>query len=325
MQTAPPRSAIERRRRRVGVGGPDLRTVIAERCPHLAVESVVPLGEGDFCTAHLVDGEWVFRVAKHDDAAASLRREACLLPKVADRVDVRVPSPEIVELHAAPAFVAHRLLPGPELTRDRYLGLAEADRDRCARQVGAFLAQLHATDLELVRPCGLPAMDPAARGAEVLARAREHAFPHLTAEDRAFVEARLGRHEPPSVDPVVLHGDLSPEHVLYDEATRTVSAVIDFGDAAVGDAAWDFVYIYEDYGLDFLRRAIQAYAPADARALLERMYRFYVLDLVEWVAGAAASHDPELPHAVEQLTNLRLTNDRRLGEILRTCLAGPAG
>jgi hypothetical protein len=40
------------------------RAVPAERCPQLAVESVVPLGEGDFCTVHAVhtlDGKWVFR------------------------------------------------------------------------------------------------------------------------------------------------------------------------------------------------------------------------------------------------------------------------
>jgi aminoglycoside 2''-phosphotransferase len=298
----------------------DLRTVIAERCPQIAVETIVPLGEGDFCTAHLVNDEWVFRFAKHGDAAVSLRREACVLPKIADRVEVAVPSPEIVDLHSAPAFVAHRMLPGPELTKDRYLGLIEADRDRCAGQVGAFLAQLHSTDVELVRPCGLSTMAYAARGAEVLGHVREHALPHLTAEDRAFVEERLGRHEPDAVEPVVLHGDLSPEHVMYDEATRSVSAVIDFGDVTLGDPAWDLVYIYEDYGLDFLRRAIQAYAPSDARALLERTHRFHTLDLVQWVADCAARHDPELAHAVEELTSLRITEDRRLGDLLRTCL-----
>lgn len=70
----------------------DLRTVIAERCPQIIVKSVVSLGEGDFCTAYLVNDEWVFRLAKHGDAAASLRRESCLLPKIADRFEVSVPS-----------------------------------------------------------------------------------------------------------------------------------------------------------------------------------------------------------------------------------------
>jgi aminoglycoside 2''-phosphotransferase len=96
------------------------RAVLAERCPQLAVESIVPLGEGDFCTVHAVhtlDGEWVFRFAKHEVAAASLRHEACLLPAIADRLDLRVPLPEIVEVGSAPAFVAHRMLPEPSLTQ----------------------------------------------------------------------------------------------------------------------------------------------------------------------------------------------------------------
>jgi aminoglycoside 2''-phosphotransferase len=301
------------------------RAVLAERCPQLAVESVVPLGEGDFCTVyavHALDSEWVFRFAKHDDAAASLRREACLLPGIADCFDLRVPRPEIVEVGSAPAFVAHRMLPGPSLTKDRYLRLADGDRNRCAVQVGAFLAQLHSTDPAIGRRCGLPTLDYAARCAEVHARARQHAFPLLDSETALFVDEQLTSGEPrvAVVDPRLLHGDLSPEHVLYDEAARTVSAVIVFGDVTIGDPAWDFVYIYEDYGLDFLRRAVRAYRPDSARALLVRMFGFYVLDLVDWVAGCAEKKDPELAEAVDELASVRVGLDRRLDELLGTCL-----
>lgn len=299
---------------------PEPRSLIAERCPQIKVESVLFLGEGDFCSAYLVNGEWVFRVAKHQEAEDALRRESCLLPKLADRFGIEIPSPKIVSLDPPPALVAHRMLPGPELTKDRYLKLAEPDRKHCAGQVGAFLARLHSTNIALGRSCGLWTMDYVDQCAEVLAHAREYAFPNLGAEDRAFVEARLTLHEPHDIELAVLHGDLSPEHIMYHEATRSVTAIVDFGDAAIGDAAWDFVYIYEDYGLDFLRRAVRAYSSSNTRALLQRMFRFYVLDLVEWVADSSESRDSELDDAIEELSSLRVEEDQRLGDLLRTCL-----
>src|SRR4051794_13218813 len=96
---------------------------IAERCPDWAVDSIAHLGDGDFCAAFLVNEAWVFRFAKHADAAASLRREWCLLPRIADQFDLRVPSPTLLNVDASPAFLVHPLLPGPILSKERYLQL----------------------------------------------------------------------------------------------------------------------------------------------------------------------------------------------------------
>jgi aminoglycoside 2''-phosphotransferase len=41
-------------------------------------------------------------------------------------------------------------------------------------------------------------------------------------------------------EPVLLHGDLSPEHILVDLERTAITGVIDFGDAVVGDPAGDF-------------------------------------------------------------------------------------
>jgi aminoglycoside 2''-phosphotransferase len=248
-------------------------------------------GAGDFSTAYLVNREWVFRFAKHRQAAASLKREACLLPRIAGQFDVDVPSPEVVSVQASPAFAAYRMLPGPALTKERYFALPEPDRERCAGELARFLMQMHATDARRARACGIQAGDYAARYAGVLAVAREQLFAQLGTAERSFVEASvddfLTSHAESELRPVVLHGDLSPDHVLYDEASRSISRVIDFGDVVIGDPAWDLVYLYEDYGLDFLRRVLPPYPSSEPRQLLERAYRFYVLDLIEWAVRCA--------------------------------------
>ena len=297
-----------------------VRELIAERCDGWAVDSVEDLGEGDFSAAYFVDGAWVFRFAKHARARASLEREACLLPQIADRIDVCIPSPEIISFEASPGFMAHRLLPGPALTRERYLALAEPERERCAGQLARFLVQMHATDAAVARECGVPTIDYGAHYAGLLDGAREHAFANLSMPERSFAESWLAgsssSREPSDFPRVVLHGDLSPDHVLYDKASRSISAVIDFGDVVIGDPAWDLVYIYEDYGLDFLRRLVSGNPVENPRSLLERVFRFYVLDTIEWVVRCAREGSSELGEAISSLAQLRVDGEDRRGELL---------
>jgi len=303
----------------------DVAGLIAARCPGWAAETVEFLGEGDFFTAFLVNGGSVFRFAKHAEAAASLRREACLLPRIAHRFDLRIPSPQVVDVDARPELIAYPLLPGPALAREEYLGLAEPDRERCAGQLAAFLRQLHAIDPAAARQCGVEARDYRARYAGVLERARRRLFGTLAAPERSFVEqeiaAYLSSDEPSSFVPAVLHGDLGPGHVMYDPAAASLTGVIDFGDAMIGDPAWDLVFIYEDYGLDFLARLLPRYTCADPRPLLGRMYAFYVLDLIEWVVRCAEGPSPELGDAMAELSRLRASREEDPRELTAACAA----
>lgn len=303
----------------------EVARVIAARCPGWAAETVEFLGEGDFFTAYLVNGGWVFRIAKHAEAAASLRREACLLPRLADRFDLRIPSPQVVSVDARPELIAYPVLPGPELMPENYLRLAEAARERCAGQLATFLRQLHAIDPAPARECGVEARDYRARYGDVLQRARRHLFGRLGEPERASVEreiaAYLSSDEPSSYTPALLHGDLSPGHVLYDPRAGLLTGVIDFGDVMIGDPAWDLVFIYEDYGLDFLARLLRHYTAADPRPLLARMYRLYLLDMIEWAVRSAEAASPELGDAVAELSRVTASRERDFGELMAACAA----
>src|SRR3954451_24518257 len=112
----------------------DVRDLLRANWPDLVIEHVDDLGEGDFSRAYLVNGEWVVRIAKHREAARSLAREACLLPRIAGHVDLSVPHPEVVIDESEWAFNAHRLMPGPRLTKEAFDGLPDATRKGCADQ-----------------------------------------------------------------------------------------------------------------------------------------------------------------------------------------------
>jgi hypothetical protein len=68
-------------------------TRLRARLPELAIRTFVPLGEGAFSRAFLVNGSLVLREAKHRAAALALEREACLMPRLAHRLPVAVPVP----------------------------------------------------------------------------------------------------------------------------------------------------------------------------------------------------------------------------------------
>jgi aminoglycoside 2''-phosphotransferase len=295
--------------------------LIAARCPGLGVRSVAELGAGDFCLAYLVNGDRVFRFARHAEATPSLRREACLLPRIAPQIDLRVPVPEIASFDSEPAFVAYRLLPGPTLTLERYVTLPSAGRDRCTRQVASFLGQLHATDLGLARACSVTDEGYRVPFDGLLDRVRQHlsgigavSAPMLAWVERVIAEYRgtVGRSE---YSPALLHGDLSSDHILIAEESGEATGIIDFGDMTIGDPAWDFVYLYEEYGADFVDRCARAYTTTDRPALLVRMYRLFVMNAITWAVQCAEAGFDELGEAVAQLGRLQADGERPILEL----------
>ena len=306
----------------------EVAAAIMHSFPDWRVDSIHYLSEGDDCAAYVVNEEWLFRVAKHAQAREGLRREYCLLPGLAAAFTLQIPAPRLAALDGQTEwpFVGYRLLPGPALTRERYLSLDEGDRQRAAAAVARFLNQLHAVDLEPARQCGVSVVNYTELYAGVLAQARAQLYTALDEPERRFIErlftSYLESGDPEAFEPALLHGDLSPEHVLFDEPSRSVSAVIDFGDMMIGDPAWDLVLIYEDYGLDFLGRLLPAYGGNDQAALLGRLYQYYLMNAVEWTIGERSHAAAEFAEALAQLRRLRVQEAASRKELLSFCGGG---
>jgi aminoglycoside phosphotransferase (APT) family kinase protein len=80
-----------------------------------------------------------------------------------------------------------------------------------------------------------------------------------------FHEAYLARAWPSET---IIHGDLREAHLLIDAKAKRLTGVIDFGDAVVGDPAYDFTMLWMlgEWAPSF---ALDAYGRASA-GLLER-------------------------------------------------------
>ncbi len=261
------------------------------------------LGEGDFSVGWLINDRWVCRFAKHPEAAASLRREACLLPQIADIMPLPIPQPVCYPV-ASSTIAIHPLIPGEPLTSEQFLKLDNIARERCTQQLANFLAALHRTDLALAQQCGIETVDYLARYQEVRRNAEQHLIPQLPAPDRAYVHKIFHEFLANPQDPAtfaLLHGDLSPDHVLWKPSLQKITGILDFGDMQIGDPAWDLVFLREDYGRAFLTHFNEA--------LLHRASRFRALDTIEWAASVCSgARGPEGQDCLARIAALREKN-----------------
>lgn len=127
--------------------------------------------------------------------------------------------------------------------------LAAEEREGVARQLGAFLARLHA--LPLPREGPLATWD---RFLQLLRRRRRegptdhlrwgHLPPALCDELESFLPRDPASLLEPGRPPSFVHGDLHGEHVFVDPGTLRLTGVLDFTDASAGDPRYDLVALH---------------------------------------------------------------------------------
>jgi aminoglycoside 2''-phosphotransferase len=277
------------------------------------LSALVFLGEGHFVAAWLANGTVVYRFAKHPAAVLSLRREACLLPRLAPHLPLKVPRPSYYELSLDPlvAVGGHDLLVGKTLTREEFAALSPHRQDNCATQIAEFLMALHQSDLEWARQCDVNVRDYRSYYADLAVRFEQHMATHIAdAGDcnyvRSVFEEFLSEDAAHFHSSALIHGDLSVPHILWDRQDAKVTAIIDFGDMIIADPAGDLAGLYENYGPEFMRYLMRHIPSADLEALLRGVYRLYELSWMDWAVDIfEEQRRDDTPLVLGELSRLR--------------------
>lgn len=289
--------------------------LIAAQFPALRGLPVVPFATGWDNTVHLVGGEWVFRFPHRAVALPLLARETAVLPRLAGRLPLPVPDPELVGEPSARflwPFWGARLVPGRELAE---AGLPEDRRTPAAAAVGSFLRALHDPALTASVVSGLTHHPAALAGVPGLSADPAAAVLPVDPMGRAdpgrrspLTRQRLGRLAergvwqpdpavfrllddaeplgPSTTPPVLVHGDLHQRHLLLDDAGRA-SGVIDWGDVCLADPAVDLSLAYGGFSGPARAALLDAYGPVPP----DRAVRARVLALSLSAALAEYAHD----------------------------------
>jgi aminoglycoside 2''-phosphotransferase len=150
-----------------------------------------------------------------------------------------------------------------------------------ARQLGAFLTALHGFPLQRAIGAGIPDGTPAAwrrQCQSLYESARERVFPLLDAPTRRAVDTRWAGFLTSAAilgfAPVLIHGDLATEHILCDPSLATLTGVIDWEDASIGDPALDFAGLLATLGTGAVEEVLSSYGGIADTSLVARA-RFY--------------------------------------------------
>jgi len=92
-----------------------------------------------------------------------------------------------------------------------------------------------------------------------------------------------------------LHGDFSPANIIVDPSTGRLAGIIDWGNAQLGDRAWDFHKLVLNCGWGFTSTAMEAYGLPRGEGFVERV-RFYAqMEAAQWLADSVRRGlDPSL-------------------------------
>ncbi len=262
---------------------PKVRAVLAGVRPDLARRPLRPLGAGHESVALLLDAEsdtYVLRFPRGETGAASIAREARLLPELAGTLGVPIPRFAFTAPNplGPGSFCCYPIVPGESLDEEDWHARGLLDEPETARRVAELIEAIHAFPVERARELGVPEVDLRAEHTRELPRVHAEVVPLLPPyEARRLVaayERYLGDDGNFAVPPTLIHADLSLDHLLVD-GTR-ITGLIDFGDVRIGDPDYDLCYLWPETNPAFVRR-LQEHRGRRLDARLEGKLRFWEL------------------------------------------------
>jgi aminoglycoside phosphotransferase (APT) family kinase protein len=266
------------------------------------------LGEGFHSLAIETASGYVIRVGQIEGAGERYTREQRLLAELRRHLPLPVPRPDrvVVRSPSLPFGAScYRKLPGRELSPELLLG---ADRDALARQLGLFLAALHAapTDaLDLVTPRDMQEHYGELRKAVSPALVDRLSAPQYRRID-IWWDTFLNDREVFSFVPAASHQDFWYGNILVDQGG--ISGVVDWEFACAADPAMDIATLLH-LGNDFTARVVRAYRAAGGQLGTAEAHRAGLLWEVREFYGVRDS--------------LRLADERELLDAIRKLAEGP--
>jgi aminoglycoside phosphotransferase (APT) family kinase protein len=278
---------------------------IRQDFPCLNIARTVPLGEGLGNVAFEVNDTYVFRFPKTPVDIADLQRELAILPVVFRHSTLPVPRPEFVPPDRS--YVGYRTVPG-RILMDVAEEISVSARAAMGTQLGAFLSGIHGIEMMALDPASVKHESLCLE--DCLASARDDyakAQPGIPARHVAAVERFLDScpaAESRDGAAVFSHNDQGSEHILV--LNGAVAGIIDWGDTAFTDPAYDFGLLYRDLGPAVLEAALERYSrvPSGEKDRIRRRARFYgrwrVLENIAY--GLEPQHSAYLAAAMRSLT-----------------------
>jgi aminoglycoside 2''-phosphotransferase len=212
-----------------------------------------PLGEGWDSVAVLIGGRFVVRFPKSPSARDGLAREVAFLHEARDALPV--PTPRILatvrEAEAFPlGFAVHEYIDGVSLSDATEPVVSPAADDPLSERLARFIEAMHA--FEPADASLYPSESYRTAFEQYRSDAERTVMPILRPAQaerlRSLFDRYLDDDDNFAFTPVLLHADLSSEHILIHARSRELAGIIDFSDVCWGDGVHELGYLYASFG-----------------------------------------------------------------------------
>ena len=262
--------------------------LIKKAFPAIDTNAIGSLGSGGQYDVFLTSDDWVFRFPRWEWSAKLFEPEARIHRFVAEILPSQIRIPR-VELVAKPTsqfpypFAGHRFIPG--VAAD---AIDDELKPTLTREIAIFLSAVHSTPVPVAGAAGIHEFEMNQGRREWL----EHGIAVATqlrgldpAVDRAIDWLATKPVQPPAGGALhLIHGDLSPEHLLVDPTTGFLGGVIDWTDTMLGDVARDFVFLVTWQGWRFAEDVLRHYPRAVDNDFRVRLRYIAQLLSIIWLA-----------------------------------------
>ena len=218
------------------------------------IEECKILAEGYWNIVFEINKEWIFRFSKEERDVRQLEIEKRFLQEIEESSPIPVPHFK----YKGNGFIGCKKFNWVPFTTEVCNSLSEKQRNDIWKSLGKFLNHLHSTDFkhtdlveytfgdndfwnDLWRP-----VEP-----QLSKKTREKAFEYFT--------KCLEEESKNPIIKTICHWDLHPSHILFDELSKRISWIIDFGRICINDPAVDFNLIERFFGKDAIDIILQNY------------------------------------------------------------------
>lgn len=293
---------------RIEVSLEDVRESIVAALPGLEAYAIKVEGRGRGNIGFSVNGEYLFRFAKHEKANEENECLEKALTILNEHITA-VPMPAIEysgtsgEGHA---FVGYKMLKGEELS---------SPTPRVTEQFAFLVKELRDINIQEFADAGLNLVGGGREDFDDRLKAIEsNLYPYIEThypEDfpqvREYINSLFRTHlddpENFAYEPAVLHGDLEGKHILYDEKTDSISGVIDWGDVRIGDPDYELWRPYSTYGKEFILELLKHMPHKEPERLFRKLDFWFRGHVAYRVMRSAKLGDYEL--AAQKYRQLR--------------------
>lgn len=249
---------------------------ILKKYPELVNSKFEVDGSGWTNFAVRVDGKYLFRFPRHDEAYNAIAKEYKILEILNKKLpnNIKVPNYIFSNLEGDFPYVGYELIHGTFLVKEVFEELSKEEKEKVLNSMTDFLNTLHSVDYNEL---GLVQLDPIEWIKDLYNRVQKVCFKYfdegLKNKTKELFESFLSDETMHSYKPTLVHGDLTEDHILI---TEDGVGIIDFGDLMVFDPAYDLIWAYI-CARDFYEQLLDKYEGNKDNYFERRIKDFYIM------------------------------------------------